>query len=320
MRYAKRLLAGIVLFAAIAFLGAALYRSWAGFTTLFVEPGTLVAVGVLAVLYGLAFQLMFAAWFVTLRNRCSVRVPPFRAAHIYNLSNIGKYLPGNVFHFAGRQILGTRVGWTHAALAQATLLEISAIVAAIATLLLAAATVAPEAALSIIPWDHSSPTAAELRIAAVLCLLIAGLIFLVLAHRGAYQQLFGVTTKTVLLAVALCAAFFLVNIVIAVVFAEQLAPAVNRPTTFSVGMAYITAWLAGFLVPGAPGGLGVRESVLVLILTANGADLAAFALGLGIGMRLISILGDAIAAGAAAAAERLGPAPQTAEAGSKSHG
>ena len=321
MRYAKRFLACVVLIAAAAFLGAALYRSWAAFTALFVEPGTLIAVGVLAGLYGIAFQLLFVSWLATLRARLPVRVPMRTAANIYNVANIAKYLPGNIFHLAGRQILGARIGWTHAALAQATLLEISAIGAAIAALLLAVAAVAPEAALSIMPWDHSSPAAGELRIAAVLCLSIAGLIFLVLARMRAYERLFGVTTKTVSLAVALCASFFLVNIVIVAIFAEQLASAANRPSALVVGMAYIASWLAGFLVPGAPGGLGVRESVLVFLLTANASDLAAFALGLGIGMRLIGILGDAIAAGAAAAAARLAPAPHAAvETGAARHG
>ena len=321
MRYAKRLLAGIVLVAAIVFLGTALHRSWAEFTAILIEPETLIAVGLLAILYGVAFQLLFLSWFVTLRVRTPLRVAARTAASIYNVANIAKYLPGNIFHLAGRQLLGTRVGWTHAALAQATILEISAIVAAIAAILLAVATIAPDAALSVVPWDRSSSGATELRGAAVLCLVIAGLIFFALARKGAYERLFGVTAKTVFLAVALCVAFFLANIVIAAIFAEQLASAVDRPSALAVGMAYIAAWLAGFVVPGAPGGLGVRESVLVLLLTANGSDLAAFALGLGIGMRLISILGDAIAAGTAVVAERLGPAPHVAaEAGGAPHG
>ncbi|MEM9682780.1 MAG: hypothetical protein AAF942_05915 [Pseudomonadota bacterium] len=321
MKYAKRLLAGIVLVAAIAFLGLALYRSWSGFTALLVEPGTLIAVVLLAVFYGVAFQLLFLSWFATLRARSPIRVSTRAAASVYNISNIAKYLPGNIFHLAGRQVLGTRVGWSHAALAQATILEISAIVAAIAMLLLAVAAVAPDAVLSVVPWEGSLSAATELRRAAVLCLAIAGLIFLALARKGAYERLFGVAAKTVALAVALCAAFFLVNIVIAAIFADQLTSAVDTPSALAVGMAYIAAWLAGFAVPGAPGGLGVRESVLVLLLTANGSDLAAFALGLGIGMRLISVLGDAIAAGTAVVAERLRPAPNAvAEAGGTPHG
>jgi hypothetical protein len=52
------------------------------------------------------------------------------------------------------------------------------------------------------------------------------------------------------------------------------------------------AWLGGFVVPGAPAGLGVREA----ILTA-GLELAGYgstALTVAIGYRLITLAGDVI--------------------------
>jgi len=54
--------------------------------------------------------------------------------------------------------------------------------------------------------------------------------------------------------------------------------------------AYVTAWVLGFIVPGAPGGIGVRELVLTLLLSqAAGGEQAA---ALGILHRVITVIGD----------------------------
>ena len=56
---------------------------------------------------------------------------------------------------------------------------------------------------------------------------------------------------------------------------------------------FAVAWVAGYLTPGAPGGLGVREAMMVLLLSpvvGSGA-----AVGLGITMRITTTLGDAVA-------------------------
>jgi len=53
------------------------------------------------------------------------------------------------------------------------------------------------------------------------------------------------------------------------------------------------AWLAGFLVPGAPGGLGIRETMIVVLfspLIGTGASI-----GLGVTLRMTTSLGDLVA-------------------------
>ena len=62
--------------------------------------------------------------------------------------------------------------------------------------------------------------------------------------------------------------------------------------TALLAVAFLTAWLAGFVVPGAPGGLGVREAILVAFLSAHlpTADVLAFALA----SRLVTTLGEIV--------------------------
>jgi glycosyltransferase 2 family protein len=72
---------------------------------------------------------------------------------------------------------------------------------------------------------------------------------------------------------------------------------------FYVG-AFAIAWLAGLVAVYAPGGLGVREAVLVALLSSRIG--AANALVLAAASRLIFILADVVLAGAATAALRRG--------------
>jgi uncharacterized membrane protein YbhN (UPF0104 family) len=68
---------------------------------------------------------------------------------------------------------------------------------------------------------------------------------------------------------------------------------VNNLSFFTCVSIFTLSWLAGFLIPGAPAGLGVREAVLVtfLILWMNPFSAASLALLI----RLTTTLGDAAA-------------------------
>jgi uncharacterized membrane protein YbhN (UPF0104 family) len=52
------------------------------------------------------------------------------------------------------------------------------------------------------------------------------------------------------------------------------------PTVGLVLLAQAAAWTAGFLTPGAPGGLGVREAVLVALLVGPLGEGSALAVAL----------------------------------------
>jgi len=66
----------------------------------------------------------------------------------------------------------------------------------------------------------------------------------------------------------------------------------NASLWLSFGGAYVLAWLAGFVTPGAPAGLGIRELVLLFLLQGlvGGPDLLLVIL-LG---RVITVSGDLV--------------------------
>tara|TARA_Y100000768_G_C23948357_1_gene668814 strand:- start:1356 stop:1664 length:309 start_codon:yes stop_codon:yes gene_type:complete len=50
------------------------------------------------------------------------------------------------------------------------------------------------------------------------------------------------------------------------------------------------AWIAGFIIPGAPGGIGVREAVIIFFITPIIGEAQGVAAA--IGLRFVTLLGD----------------------------
>ena len=68
---------------------------------------------------------------------------------------------------------------------------------------------------------------------------------------------------------------------------------VGTASVFELTCLFSIAWIAGYLVPGAPAGLGVREAMMVLVLSpVLGAGAA---VGLSLTFRLTTTLADAVA-------------------------
>ena len=62
----------------------------------------------------------------------------------------------------------------------------------------------------------------------------------------------------------------------------------------SLGGCYLSAWIIGMLTPGAPGGIGIREYVLLFLLKNQLAE--DIILQLAVLMRIITVGGDIVAA------------------------
>ncbi len=219
------------------------------------------------------------------------RRPTLRAAYaIWARSQIAKYLPGNVLHYASRQVLGRRLGIGHANLVASAVMETGSTLLAAATISIHAALPAARDGASLpAPWmlvavplgavlawpvidrllRRSASTARHLRALPVLSLRRAlRLLVPSLALHGAF--LFG--TGALLLGL---------------LWAGWPALEISAPRVIG---SYALAWLAGTLMPGAPGGLGVREAVLTLLLAPRLG--AAHASALALALRGVTLGGD----------------------------
>jgi hypothetical protein len=224
---------------------------------------------------------------------------------VYGRSNIAKYLPSNALHFAGRQMLGRRFGWGQAGMATATLLELAIVVAMALAFVLALGSIAAPPRLGMLaptPW-----------IAASLGLLVAGICgFLLFAPRipilsgwlGALHLADALRASPAMLGALGCyAGFFALSGALLWLIFAGVAGVWNGTEALTVCMAFSAAWLAGYVTPGAPGGVGVREAMLLLLLKDVHGEPVALAAALA--MRIATTLGDFLVFGLAVAVDRI---------------
>lgn len=233
-----------------------------------VTPQIWLAIGALAIVYGLANILLASAW-RHLLIYLGAPVSKLWSIRIYGISQLAKYLPGNIFHLAGRQALGMAAGLPTGALAKSTLWELGLVVVTAAL-------------FSSLVLPILLPSFSVILCAPIL-LVSAGILATVLRKLGSPQTVKAFICQAIFLAIS--AAIF--TLLVGVTSTNQVIPGQLWPT---IGGAYIVAWLAGLVTPGAPAGVGVREMILLLLLkgAVQEADLL-MAILLG---RLVTVTGD----------------------------
>lgn len=209
------------------------------------------------------------------------------------VSQLARYIPGNVGqHIARGSMLGARGVPMPAVVAS---LGYEALLA-----FLAAAAIAAVALL----WEGSDDrTNATIGVLTLLLLLTSGLLLLPRITQclptGRFRRMFEALNGVSRGSQGLCFAIYIVNYILVGLGLALIAWALPdiAPTGLAhyVG-AFAVAWTAGFLIPGLPAGLGMRESVLIVLLAPSIGMTSAVALATL--HRLSTTAGDLIAAAA----------------------
>jgi hypothetical protein len=225
-------------------------------------------VGLLALVYGAANILLAQAWWHLLVF-FDIEVKKRWAVRTYGLSQLAKYVPGNIFHLAGRQALGMAAGLPASALAKSALWELGLIATAGAFFgLLVTPLLWPE-----LPVPASAEAFGLMSVVSIITLrwLLAPAVGAALIWQIFFLMISGIVFM---------GALFLVT-----------PSSVITLSTFSVLCgSYVIAWLAGLVTPGAPAGVGVREMVLLFLLKGMMSEsdlLLAIVLG-----RIVTVAGD----------------------------
>lgn len=238
-----------------------------------------------AAAYGLALVVIAFSWWRLTTALAAKPLPASAIIATWAATQYGKYLPGNVAHYALRHAWSRRYGLSHASLGLASILE--------AALLLVAAL-----GLTLLADTRELRGLSVLDPRLALALLVALIVFLGVALHYARSRpvldRFHVPalppTGTLVLCLAVCVAFF----VIAAGILDGLAHALGFTIdSFAMLLAASAAsWAAGFVVIGAPGGLGVREAAFVALAGgALGESQALLLIGL---FRIVTFLGDTL--------------------------
>lgn len=166
------------------------------------------------------------------------------AIKTFGVSQIAKYVPGNIFHIAGRHAIGSAEGLSNSALLKSAMWEL---------LLLALS--GGVFALLVLPLvtDEISTFLAFIFFCFIIVICSVLLRYFLSKHFSRAYLLY---------------LLFMISAGLLFVLQISIVCSVNLDLSslFIIVPSYIVAWLAGFLTPGAPAGVGVRELVLLFLL------------------------------------------------------
>jgi hypothetical protein len=228
---------------------------------------------------------------------------------VYLNANIAKYLPGNVMHYAGRNYLGSKLGWKNTEMAFSSLLEYIFGFGLTGLIIVLFALVG----LVNLPQQFELTVDTEviakyLGIGFLIVLTAVTLLFLYRYFLVKEQP--GVTAKkmsgyagrffTVKFLILFVKMFFitlscfLINCIFYFYLCHVILDFQIRPEDFfNANAALSIASYTSILTPGVPGGIGVKESVSVLLLSAYGYPKESLLLSLLV-FRITCVLGDVV--------------------------
>ncbi len=217
--------------------------------------------------------------------------------NIVSISQIGKYIPGNIGHLVGQITLAKAEGIT-ISVAGITMTLFNLWLVAVACIL---------GTVGIIfyfntgePATQTIPNIYLLLGLAVSCIFLPPLAITLTNHLlptfakriGNGQSLPSQTPITTLWTVSGFMITFLIFGIMVKLQAIYLFQN-NNGSILAFATLFALAWVSGYLLPGAPGGLGVRESLLTILLSPI-IGLGA-ALGISVTMRITTMSGDFLA-------------------------
>jgi uncharacterized membrane protein YbhN (UPF0104 family) len=208
------------------------------------EDFTWFVVASFAFVYGLANTALALAWWNLLLYFGPI-TSRLWAIRVYGLTQLAKYVPGNVMHLASRQAIGLAAGVPGWPLAKASVWELGLISIT-------------GALFSILVLPQVLP-AASASIAIVVFIGVLGMVAIVLKRYIGLPIARALGWYTIFLTTS---GMVFVGLLLLFVNESSVTPS----QVFLFCGAFVIAWLAGLVTPGAPAGIGVRELVLLFLL------------------------------------------------------
>ena len=272
----------------VVFVG---YQNWIDLREVVNTEGLLFVILIGSGLYGLNLFLLPFAWQKVIKI-IGENLSYALSAKIYGQSQIAKYLPGNLFHYLGRHLLGRQAGLSNSIIVSSIIIE--TLLITITAIFLGSITVYFYGWLDVINFYR---LAVFLVVLGVFCFC---LYHICISHKfkkwlfiqNWFESINMVFNRRAILPLVSLIVYYVLFFAVIGLILWLMASHFWRldiiPLIF-VG-AYSISWVMGFITPGAPGGVGVREALLIIILSPY--MLETYALTLALVLRVITVLGD----------------------------
>ncbi len=247
----------------------------------------------IALVFNMLSTLVLAlAWGRWISFFSKSKVNKLDAVTIYGKSAIGKYLPGNIMHYVERNLFAAEYGLSQKKIALSTVMEIVGMI--VSSVLLSIILLPTSDKLKI-----SETLGFDLGLVGLTAVIVVALIIvfgvLLIRKTGLYNVLkeykFSDFIVSFLLALLAGIACLLLNgggMVALWIGLQDIVPGISDMR--HILSSFSAAWVCGFVLPGAPGGIGVREAVLTVLLEDMVAgQILVFLI---IAHRIICIIGD----------------------------
>ncbi len=216
------------------------------------------------------YQILNASLWAEVLKSLALRVPHKNCARIWIESESMKWLPGSVWSYGSRIVSAQRLSLTKKQTSISMVLEV--ILTNFAWAALAATIVFNKELLHLVTpallrlSDHLLP----LTIAA--SIIFALLIFHAKTIATRIQEIFTITTFHPLQAIKTAGMYLVLCLGNTALLWVLIQAVPNLTLNYSTTIVIAScAWLAGFWAIGIPGGIGVREAVLVIALSQYGS-------------------------------------------------
>ena len=262
-----------------------------------IRPSSIAIVLLASLIYVMTAVFSGMAWWFLLRGSGESYLSPFNAVSITCVTQIAKYLPGNVAHHIGRVFLAANQRLSKSAALFSIFMETLWTVAIASLVALIAVWTAGARVLDKIPEVPEWWILLGLCTVAMMTPLLGQRFFKMAAQWWSKRQ--GVELRIVrmpplstfwLVGCLYIANYFVLGVILSMI-AQTIFHADGGGVLFLSGV-FAIAWVTGFVTPGAPAGLGVREVVLVAALSpVYGAETA---VGIAAILRVVTLLGDGL--------------------------
>lgn len=243
-----------------------------------------------AVIYAVTSWLLPVAWIRLLAYFGQNDLNKKTWHKIYARTQIAKYLPGNIFHLASRHALGRQTGSNHGVIAGAAVFE-------------AVGFVGSACIVSLLGFILSASAGRAVSIVWYVVLLAIAVVIPFIANTVAIRigtlKNYNLPTKKVseviksLQPVYLIYSLFLFGSGCILLWLVYLTSGLgSMKESGTIITVYAASWVAGFITPGAPAGLGVREALIVVSLSGTIGESDSLLVALI--FRMITVAGDLI--------------------------
>jgi len=184
------------------------------------------------------------AWHIMLIHYAKKKFPYLASYYYFSKTEIAKYLPGNIFHFLGRQALASKIGISQKEMAKTSLLF---------SFLLLTGTLLSSTFFAFLAQGIPLFILTLMGVSSIITII--SLVYLYPSFP---------MSKKISMNIYLAISVALQGIILGLIVMYQ-SEHFTISLFFQCVSIYTVSWLIGFVTPGASGGLGIREGTFIAI-------------------------------------------------------